>query len=269
MTELTTTEQRAAFALDGAVVLRGVFTDWVDVIAEGIEANLASPGPYAAENVPSGQAGRFWDDYCNWSRIAPFERVIRESAAAKIAGELMASQSVQLFHDHVLVKEPHTATATPWHSDSPYYFVDGTQTISLWVPIDPVADASLRLIAGSHRWDKDVLPTRWLAGEAFYDGISGSIDDYLPVPDPDAEPDRYRILRWDMEPGDAVAFHYRCTHGARGNASDHRRRAFSMRFVGDDARYVERPGPTSPPFPDHGMHDGERLRDDWFPVLIR
>ena len=39
-------------------------------------------------------------------------------------------------------------------------------------------------------------------------------------------------------------------------------------MVGDDARYVSRPGPTSPPFPDHGMSDGDVLRADWFPYLI-
>jgi ectoine hydroxylase-related dioxygenase (phytanoyl-CoA dioxygenase family) len=52
-----------------------------------------------------------------------------------------------------------------------------------------------------------------------------------------------------MQPGDAVAFHYRMVHGARGNPTSRRRRALSLRYVGDDARYVTRPGPTSPPFP--------------------
>ena len=41
-----------------------------------------------------------------------------------------------------------------------------------------------------------------------------------------------------------------------------------LRLVGDDARYVTRPGRTSPPFPEHGMTDGDRLRDDWFPTLV-
>ena len=50
-----------------------------------------------------------------------------------------------------------------------------------------------------------------------------------------------------MGPGAAVAFHYRTLHGTRRNTSANRRRAFSLRLVGDDARYVERPGPTSPP----------------------
>ena len=30
-------------------------------------------------------------------------------------------------------------------------------------PLDPVREASLRCVAGSHRWEKEVLPTRWLA----------------------------------------------------------------------------------------------------------
>ncbi|MEL7093475.1 MAG: phytanoyl-CoA dioxygenase family protein, partial [Pseudomonadota bacterium] len=75
------------------------------------------------------------------------------------------------------------------------------------------------------------------------------------------------IVEFGMEPGDAVAFHFRTLHGARGNHSNARRRAFSLRLVGEDARYVERPGPTSPPFPGHGMQAGARLREDWFPRL--
>ena len=67
--------------------------------------------------------------------------------------------------------------------------------------------------------------------------------------------------------GDAVLFDFRTVHGAHGNLQDRRRRAFSMRWVGDDGHYCERPGKTSPPYPGHGMHDGDRLREDWFPVL--
>jgi ectoine hydroxylase-related dioxygenase (phytanoyl-CoA dioxygenase family) len=255
------------FERDGAVCLRGVFADWVDRIAEGVEANLASPGPHAAENVPEGQPGRFWDDYVNWQRIPAFEDVVRHSAAAPLAATLMRSTTAQFFHDHVLVKEPGTTAATPWHSDHPYYFIDGRQTVSFWIPLDPVGSASLRVIAGSHRWANDVRPTRWLAGTDFYEPGTGS-PEFADVPDPDSDPERFRVLEWDLEPGDALAFHFRAVHGARGNPGSTRRRAFSMRFVGDDARYVERPGPTSPPFPGHGMSPGDRLRTDWFPVLF-
>ena len=285
---------------DGVVVVRGLWADQVDTLRAGVARNMSEPGPYAAENLKDGEAGRFFDDYCNWQRIPEFEEVIRASAVAEVAADLMRSDSAQLFHDHVLVKEPGTSKPTPWHQDGPYYFVDGLQTVSFWSPLDPVTEATLRCVAGSHLWDKPVLPTRWLSEENFYPDA----DAYMPVPEPDAE--GMEVREWALEPGDAVAFNFGVLHGARGNDSPTRRRAFSLRLVGDDARYVlsggkgavlensdplaaapylvvtdsdgnpredaryvTRPGPTSPPFPGHDMAEGQRLREDWFPVLFR
>ena len=257
-----TTDMVKAFQRDGVVLVKGLWKNWVPQITEGIERNMAEPGPYGAENLKPGEAGRFFDDYCNWQRIPEFRDVIYNSDVAQVAARLMQSLRVQMFHDHVLVKEPGTAKPTPWHQDGPYYFVEGRQTVSFWSPVDPVTDASLRCVAGSHLWPKEVLPKRWLSDTSFYPDP----DKYMPVPDPDAE--GMRILEWPMEPGDAVAFDYRTLHGARGNTSGTRRRAFSLRLVGEDARYVERAGKTSPPFPGHEMVAGQRLREDWFPVLL-
>jgi ectoine hydroxylase-related dioxygenase (phytanoyl-CoA dioxygenase family) len=250
------------FQRDGVVLIKGLFADYVDTLRRGIDMNMSQPGPYAAENLKAGEAGRFFDDYCNWDRIPDFEKTIRESAVADVAADLMMSQRVQLFHDHVLVKEPGTTKPTPWHQDGPYYFVEGRQTISFWSPMDRVTAATLRCVAGSHLWEKPVLPTRWLAETSFYPNV----DDYMPVPDPDA--DGMTIVEFDMEPGDAVAFNFMTLHGARGNTTTERRRAFSLRLVGDDARYTERPGRTSPPFPGHDMTEGDMLRTDWFPILL-
>ncbi|EDZ40839.1 MAG: phytanoyl-CoA dioxygenase family protein [Planktotalea sp.] len=259
---LLSPDQIDAYERDGAVLVKGLFKDQIEQLRAGIEHNMADPGPYAAENLKEGEGGRFFDDYCNWTRIPEFKAAIHASPAAAVAAELMKSKTVQMFHDHVLVKEPGTSKPTPWHQDSPYYFVEGEQTVSFWSPLDPVSEASLRCISGSHRWEKPVLPTRWLAETSFYPDE----DDYLPVPDPDAE--GMRVLEWAMEPGDAVAFNYKTLHGARGNDSTQRRRAFSLRLLGDDARYIERPGPTSPPFPGHEMKAGQKLRTDWFPMLL-
>ncbi len=264
MHPLVTPEQVQHFQEHGAVLIKGLFAEYVDVIREGIDINLQQPGEYAAENLTSGESGRFFDDYCNWQRIAPFRQVAFESGVGEVAANLMGSQTAQLFHDHVLVKEAGTSKPTPWHQDSPYYFVEGKHTVSFWVPVDPVSDATLRCVAGSHRWESPVLPVKWLKEDSFYPDES----QYRPVPDPDAESDM-TVLEWPMAPGDAVAFHFRTLHGARGNQSSQRRRAFSLRVTGDDARYVTRPGKTSPPFPGHDMNDGDQLREDWFPVIYR
>jgi len=258
---MMTAQQIADFQRDGAIVLHGVFRDWLDLMAEGVAQNMAEPGAYASENAVT--EGRFFDDYCNWTRIAAYETVIRKSPAAELAATAMQSGSAQFFHDHLLVKEAGTPKPTPWHQDAPYYFVQGQQTVSMWIPLDPVREASLRFIAGSHRWDRMVRPVSWADDSDFYQGDH----DWTPVPDPDANPAANRVLEWPMDPGDVVLFDFRTVHGARGNTSPNRRRALSLRWMGDDARYVDRPGRTSPPFPGHGMRSGDRLRADWFPVL--
>ena len=46
------------------------------------------------------------------------------------------------------------------------------------------------------------------------------------------------------------------------------RRAFSMRFIGDDVKYIERGGITSPPFDGINLKTGDLMRDDWFPIVF-
>ena len=119
----------AAFQQDGAVVLRGVFTDWIERLQAGVEANIAAPS--ADVRIYDGATGRHFGDYCNWNRIPEFRDFAFRSPAASIARQLMGSKTVRLFHEHVLVKEPGADVPTPWHHDQPYYCVGGRQNASL------------------------------------------------------------------------------------------------------------------------------------------
>lgn len=259
-----TAEDRATYARDGVVVIRGAFRDWVETLRAGFERNLAAPGPFAIENVRAGEGGRFFEDYCNWPRIPEFKDFILNSPAAEIAARLMGARSVQIFHEHILVKEPGTSKPTPWHQDMPYYCVTGRQTASYWIPLDPVTEANtLRALRTSHLWPKLVRPKRWASNENFYE----SADDFMDMPA--IGEDDPRILIAALEPGDAIVFDFHCVHGAPGNTGADRRRAFSARYVGDDVTFLERPGRTSPPFPGIDQRSGERLREDWFPVVWR
>ena len=75
------------------------------------------------------------------------------------------------------------------------------------------------------------------------------------------------IRCWALAPGDAVLFDFRTLHGSTDAPVESRRRAFSTRWLGDDVRYLARPGETSPPYGDMGLESGARMREDWFPVL--
>ena len=54
-----TNKQKHQFMHDGVVLLKGLFTNLIELIAVAIDQNLASPGPYAAENLSSNESGRF------------------------------------------------------------------------------------------------------------------------------------------------------------------------------------------------------------------
>lgn len=110
---LLTQDHIESFQRDGVVIIRGLFKDHVETLRAGIERNMSEPGPFASENLKTGDAGRFFDDYCNWNRIPEFEEVIFNAPAGEVAADLMRSQGVQIFHDHILVKEPGTSKPTP------------------------------------------------------------------------------------------------------------------------------------------------------------
>ena len=75
------------------------------------------------------------------------------------------------------------------------------------------------------------------------------------------------IMIPELKLGEAVLFNFKIVHGASGNNSQDRRRAFSMRFLGDDVRYLDRGGETSPPFAGINLNPGDSMRADWFPVV--
>ena len=64
-----------------------------------------------------------------------------------------------------------------------------------------------------------------------------------------------------------ILFNFKVLHSSSRNKTNKSRRAFSMRFIGDDVKYLERNGETSPPFKGIGLKNGERMRKDWFPIV--
>ena len=235
----------ASFRTDGCCVVRRLFdADEVDLVRTGIERNLAEPGPLFGVASRDDDPGRFVEDFCNWQRIDEYRRIAFDSRAADAAGTLMDSSQVRLFHDHMLVKEPGTRQPTPWHQDQPYYNVDRIQNISMWMPVDPVApESTLEFLAGSHLggW---LMPRTFLTEQARW-FPEGSLAE---IPDIESDRESYDIRGWALEPGDAVFFHMLTAHHAYGVPGTNGRRAFSLRFLGDDAMHAPRPWRTSPQF---------------------
>jgi ectoine hydroxylase-related dioxygenase (phytanoyl-CoA dioxygenase family) len=268
MRPIVSAAEQEAFRNDGAVCLRGVLSHQeVEELRAGIDANLARPSPRAKIASRPDDPGRFIEDFCSWQENEAYRRIIFESRLAEAAGLLMQSDTVRLYHDHMLTKEPGTRQPTPWHQDQPYYNIEGRMNVSMWIPVDPVSRATtLQFVAGSHLGP-------WLMPRTFLDQQArwfpeGSLAD---LPDIDANPQAYRILGWALEPGDLVCFHMLTLHSAGGVDGIRRRRVFSVRFLGDDIRHAPRAWRTSPEFPGliAELPAGATMDHALFPVLWR
>ncbi|MCY1274261.1 Phytanoyl-CoA dioxygenase (PhyH) [compost metagenome] len=254
------------FQRHGAVCVRQLFTaDEVALLERGIERNLASPSERSKVASSPDDPGWFFEDFCNWTAFEEYRRFIFGSRVGSVAAQLMRCDSARLYHDHLLVKEPNTRQRTPWHQDQPYYNVDGRQNCSMWMPVDPVArESTLEFVAGSHLGP-------WLMPRTFRDNQArwfpeGSLAD---LPDIEADRSRWSILGWELQPGDAVFFHMLTLHASGGVGGSRRRRAFSLRFLGEDMRHAPRAWTTSPEFPGliDQLPDGAPMEHPLFPVL--
>src|SRR5579872_315903 len=128
-----TAEMLAGYAADGVVLVRGALDpDELVAARSAIENVIGDPGPLAKVASGADDPGWFFEDFCRWREIDAIEELARFSEIPRLAAELMATDEVRLYHDHVLVKEGGTRQRTPWHQDQPYYNVDG-RGVSAWI----------------------------------------------------------------------------------------------------------------------------------------
>jgi ectoine hydroxylase-related dioxygenase (phytanoyl-CoA dioxygenase family) len=255
-------EAAAEFSRDGVTCVRGaVGSDDVRRLQEAVDRVLAAPSRFGEAYGGDAGAASFRGDKFMWMRDPDFRWLALESAVPKVAARVMGSASVHLFYDHLLVKEPGSEVPTKWHNDQNYWPVQGTQICSVWLACDPVdgANGRVEFVRGSHRWAGRYQPMDFTRMAAIAD------PGFEPVPDIDVNRAAFDIAAWDLAPGDCLIFSGLCIHGATGNHATRRRRAVSVRYLGDDVRWAVKaksiPFPTAP-----GLAHGDLVRGDLFPL---
>lgn len=250
----------STFRTDGIVCIRNLLEPhWIDLLRNAVEEALAHPGP---GRKPGGQG--YFVENCLWQHHAGFAHFAKEGPIAAVAGALMGARQVRMYNDTMFIKEPSAPEPTPWHHDLPYFKMDGAQNCSVWIPLDPVSQASgaMSFVRGSHRWGKMFQPIsfgRKGGARLTDDGFDGAI--------PDIDGDlSYDIASFDMQPGDVTFHHLLTVHKAGANTTTGtRRRVHTIRMAGDDAVYADRPYSVAE-F-DTDLQDGEPLSGSLFPVL--
>ncbi|MGC1677475.1 MAG: phytanoyl-CoA dioxygenase family protein [Candidatus Binataceae bacterium] len=238
--EIESTRER--FAIDGVVCLRKVLdTAALDSARAAFDWSLANPGRAANQFQGTADApDRFYQDLLNPDALTGYREMLLQSPVADLVANLWDARDIWFLYEQVFLKEGGESRRTPWHQDSSYLPIEGSQIAVMWISFDPVArEDALEFVRGSHRG-------------VLYDGSRfDPADDTAPLyggevmprlPNIEGERSRWDIVSWDVEPGDVIVFHPAMLHGGAPTHRGNRRRTLSLRFFGDDARFVTRPG---------------------------
>jgi ectoine hydroxylase-related dioxygenase (phytanoyl-CoA dioxygenase family) len=268
-----TCEQLSAYEVDGVAVLRDVLDcGWIERMRRAIDCALDDPSQLSTEYTPRENPGRFYIEYFMWRRSAEFRAFMQDSPLPGIAAQLIHGGEIRLFYDQLFVKEATTNEPTPWHQDLSYWPLAGNDILSMWVPFDAVTrdTGGLVYVKGSHRWCKLFRPVGFSPGSEF-DQMYKKVN-LEELPDINSCPHEYELAHWDVGPGDVIVHHPLTIHCAGGNRSQTaRRRAISLRYIGQDVRYDGRPGTflQSPKLgnllPPITLQDGDVISGELFP----
>ncbi|MEM7155574.1 MAG: phytanoyl-CoA dioxygenase family protein [Myxococcota bacterium] len=149
----------------------------------------------------------------------------------RMAADLMGVESVRLFCEDWLIKEP-GASITPWHQDEAVFPFEAEQSITCWIPLQDVRDGDglMRFATGSHRLGLADIEDISDTSESEYDRII-----------------ERNGLTVDTQPpvfsGDVSFHHGRTIHGAFANDSDRHRVVLALHCFADGARIKP---PTTP-----------------------
>jgi ectoine hydroxylase-related dioxygenase (phytanoyl-CoA dioxygenase family) len=225
-----TDEDRATYARDGVVCLRGVFDpEWIETLVPAAYRLAAGEDFGLLPTFPGRNTVR---------TIPEFRRFVFDSPMAEAGARVIGATEARLFFDEVFAKPPQSTAKTIWHCDRMGWPVEGKMVPSLWIPITPITKSNcLECLAGSQTQDVRY----WL----FSSNARKMIKPDDRPGHPDCEPLRNdpaaRILSWDMEPGDMLVLHPWTLHYSGGNPTAQWRIALSVRIFGDDIVWAPRP----------------------------
>ncbi|TGD70996.1 hypothetical protein E4634_20575 [Mangrovimicrobium sediminis] len=250
-----TDQQIAQYHRDGAVLLKGVLnTVERALLEEGLEESYHNPGRRSTRaSDPQGEGETFMESFPSLGSPS-LRRLLELGSIPEIAARMLRAPSAQLILDQVFYKRGGRVIPTPWHQDTPYLRVRGDDMIRVWVSADfSPRELTLQIIRGSHRWGIIFDPNISDGGNVrkINEGkmltMHGGGERGPRVPDIASHPERYDILSWDVEPGDALVFNGNMLHAA-GGASGHPapRRAYTSMWGGPELRYIAPPDNAIP-----------------------
>jgi hypothetical protein len=232
--------ERAAFARDGWVVLRGlVAPDELDALARETMRLLRREIPVEGRDF-CDMTGGYERPLEQFSIVnvmlprryhPPLAGNVYERRAADVAAQL-CGPDMELDYDQLVAKPPgHADAVFHWHQDLAYWPVTpDTRTASFWLALDvtDLDNGCVQFVSGSHA-EPRLRPHEPLLGDRdrSHTLVATLRDGDRPVPG-------------RLQPGDATVHHERTLHGSGGNTSGRWRRGYVVAFRARETVAAER-----------------------------
>ncbi|MEM6627671.1 MAG: phytanoyl-CoA dioxygenase family protein [Pseudomonadota bacterium] len=232
----------------------------IKVIAELVKAS----GAQTLRDDDADSTGAYHLDSGVAARLRAFKDFCLNTSLGELAGGIMSCDQIRFYDDQIFVKEPGCLERTAYHQDSTYFHLEGDQTCVMWIPVDPANEVTgaIRYLRGSHKWGVDYKPNVFVAATPFPNAEGEEL------PDQDTLDNDPRVVQFECEPGDVIIHHYKTVHGAGGNHHQYQvRRAASLRYCGEDMRYLHRPYAPPQAHHTHNLEDGDPIETDCFPLI--
>ncbi|HEV2473262.1 MAG TPA: phytanoyl-CoA dioxygenase family protein [Chthonomonadales bacterium] len=195
-----------------------------------------------------------------WEADDLFRAHIYNPVICLMVSELMASDTVRVWHDQVQYKPPTIGGPTDWHQDHPYWpIIQPADLISAWVALDDatVENGCMSMVPRSHLWGPHKGGT-----------IGTRAEDFAPQPDmsllpPDAV---VEVVPCEVKKGEVMFHHCLTWHGSPPNRSSKGRPGIAVHYMPGYTRY-EPHGATH--LVEHNVEvaPGEVLKGKSFPTV--
>jgi ectoine hydroxylase-related dioxygenase (phytanoyl-CoA dioxygenase family) len=246
VSSLITSDDVEAYRRDGVVRVKGVLSK------ERAEAYRAAADEARRRLIDINGTGMFTQVLQVWQFDEKMRELTFDPTLASLAAEL-SGEPMRLWHDHMLIKEPHNERATEFHQDGPLWSYDGAErALSAWVALVdvPVERGCMTFIPGSHH-RTDLRPIN----------LADEVDLFTAAPE----------LQWDkrvtipLQAGDCT-FHNAFTgHMATPNRTDDPRFAHVVVYAPKAATFNGRRHIVTDPL---SLSVGQTLPDDAFPPFL-
>ncbi len=249
--EILSAEAIQTYRRQGFVHIPGVIS--LDEVATFRAAVLdAAQRLKSKSNTAGGKAERVFLQLVNvWREDEMMERLTLHPNVGAIA-ERLAGVPLRLWHDQILIKQPHKSTPTEFHQDQPYWpHAHSTHPLTAWIALVdvPVERGCMTFIPGSHT--RAALPAQ---------DLTNAHDLFEKSPDLMWEP-RVTV---PLRAGDCTFHHALCAHMATSNLTDEPRVAHAVIFMDAGTTYRKTPHPVTDPL---GLADGQPLAGGVFPAV--